>query len=74
MTMPLPNTYINIVTDIADRAASGEYPPGYELPSYRQLADEYKVGISTVSRAIALLRERGVVVGIPGKGVYVAER
>jgi GntR family transcriptional regulator len=72
--MPLPNTYASIVKDIEAKIKSGTYPQGSVLPSYRELAEAYGVGISTVSRAIATLRERGLVIGLQGKGVYVAER
>jgi DNA-binding GntR family transcriptional regulator len=72
--MPIPGTYMDVVNDITARVASGEYPPGYKLPAYRELANAYRVGMSSVARAIALLREPGVVVGRPGQGTYVAER
>ena len=72
--MPLPNTYLSIVNDISRDIASGKYKPGDALPSYSQLAELYGVGISTVSRAVATLRERGLVIGLQGKGIFVAER
>lgn len=72
--MPIPKTYLDIVRDITARIESGEYEPESKLPSYAALAERYAAGISTVSRAIALLRERGLVVGVPGAGTYVARR
>jgi GntR family transcriptional regulator len=72
--MPLPNSYLSIIDDIEAKIRAGTYPPGSALPSYRELASAYDVGISTVSRAIAVLRSRGHVIGAQGKGVYVAER
>ncbi len=65
--------YRRVVDDIAARIAAGELQPGQQLPSYRLLAQEYDVGISTVRSALLLLAERGLVVGRPGKGTFVAD-
>jgi GntR family transcriptional regulator len=62
-----------IARDLADRIAAGEYPPGTQLPTYATLCDLYNVSHATVAKVILLLRERGVVVGIPGRGVFVPE-
>ncbi|WP_433539088.1 winged helix-turn-helix domain-containing protein [Micromonospora sp. CA-249363] len=51
----------------------GTYPPGSQLPSGRALADAYDVSQSTISRAVARLRKQGVLVGRPGRGVFVSE-
>ncbi|MFC7247580.1 winged helix-turn-helix domain-containing protein [Catellatospora aurea] len=71
--MPIPMTYAQIAEDLSERIKSGEYPPGAKLPSYNQLGELYSVGFSTIAKAIALLRDRGVVIGAPGRGVYVAD-
>jgi len=65
-------TSAQIATDITERIADGEYPPGTQLPSYNELAEIYSTTFGTIARAMVRLRERGVVVGVPGKGVYVA--
>lgn len=67
----LPLSYADIAADITARIEAGEYAPGAKLPSYSQLADLYSVSISTAARAVALLRDRGVAVGAPGRGVYI---
>ena len=38
------------------------------------MAAEYGVAYDTVRRATALLRERGLIVTIVGRGTYVSER
>ncbi|MEH0843642.1 winged helix-turn-helix domain-containing protein [Micromonospora sp. CPCC 205711] len=58
---------------LLSKIKDGTYPPGSQLPSGRALADEYDVSQSTISRAVARLREQGVLVGRPGRGVFVAE-
>lgn len=70
----IPFSYANIAEDIATRIRDGEYGPGDKLPSYTQLADLYSVSFSTAARAVALLRDRGLVIGAPGRGLFVAER
>lgn len=73
--MPIPTTgFREVARDLQARIDSGEYPPGSKIPSYSQLAVLYSVGISTVQRAILVLQERGTLVGVQGRGVYVAER
>ncbi|MET7706574.1 winged helix-turn-helix domain-containing protein [Micromonospora sp. NPDC005413] len=70
----IPLSYVDIAADIAARIKTGEYEPGAKLPSYTQLGDLYSVSFSTAARAVALLRDRGIVVGAPGRGVYVKEQ
>jgi len=64
-------SYSEIADDIAARIARGEYEPGSRLPSYAQLADIYDVSYSTAARAVRVLRERGLIYGEPGRGLYV---
>lgn len=65
--------YLRVVRDLAAQIADGKLCPGDPLPSYRQLADLYQVHVSTVQRALMILRDRGLVQGQQGKGTYVAE-
>jgi len=72
--MPLRMTYREIVEDLATRITAGEYPPGSELPTYRQLAELYSVGVTTAARVYSILSDRGLVVGQTGRRMYVAEK
>jgi len=63
-----------LIDDLLGRIKDGTYPPGSQLPSGRELAAEYNISHSTIQRAVATLRERGVLVGRPGRGVFVAEK
>lgn len=67
-------TYREIADDMEERIRLGEYAPGSRLPSHRELATIYSVGVSTVEKAVALLRERGLTESYPGVGLYVARR
>lgn len=71
--MPIPMSAGQVADDLADRIKRGEYPPGTRLPSYREMMDLYGISYGTVAAVYIRLRERGVAVGVPGIGVFVAE-
>lgn len=50
----------------------GSIPPDRKLPTEAELVADLEVSRSTVTRALAMLRDEGVVVFAPGKGVYTA--
>lgn len=66
--------YQRILDDIAAQIRAGQLRPGDRLPSYEALASTYEVSKSTVRIALMLAAERGLVVGKPGKGTFVAEQ
>lgn len=51
-----------------------EVTPGTLLPSERQLCDDYHVSRMTVREVLGQLESDGIVVRIPGKGTFVAEK
>jgi DNA-binding GntR family transcriptional regulator len=53
--------YVRIADDLRRDIASGVYPVGETLPPGAKLADQYGVSGMTVSNAIAVLREEGLV-------------
>jgi len=63
--------YMRVADHIAARIAAGDLPADARLPGERELATEYGVAIGTARRAVEELRERGLVVTLPGKGTYV---
>lgn len=60
-----------IADDIVGAIRSGTYAAGDPLPSYKALATDYGVAIGTVQSAIAVLRERGIIVTRHGTGSSV---
>ena len=66
--------YVQLADHIAGRIAGGDLRPGARLPAERDLAAEYGVSIDTVRRAVVMLRDRGLIVTLTGRGSYVAER
>ncbi|CCH15574.1 winged helix-turn-helix domain-containing protein [Micromonospora lupini] len=71
--MPIPPTMSELIDDLLRRIEVGEFQRGSKIPSTQQLSDHYDVSVSTIHRAVATLREQGVLVGRPGRGVFVAE-
>lgn len=63
--------YQQIMDQIIQRIAVGDWPPNTPLPSIRKLAIEIKVSIITVKRAYLELEREGVIVTQQGKGSWV---
>jgi GntR family transcriptional regulator len=71
----IPMNAEQIARDLTDRIKAGEHgEPGSQLPTYAALAGLYSVSESTITKVVGLLRERGVIVGVPGRGTFIAER
>lgn len=66
--------YVKLADYFADRIADGTFPLGSQLPNERTLAAEFEVAVTTVRKARWLLRDRGLVVTVPGRGIYVVAR
>lgn len=65
--------YLQIMEQVRAQIALGEWPPGSELPSIRQLAADLAVSVITVKRAYLELERDGVIQTQHGKGSTVAE-
>lgn len=63
--------YAAMADHLAARMEAGELPEGARLPGERELAEEYRVALGTARRAVAELRERGLVTTLPAKGTFV---
>ena len=63
--------YLRVAEDIAARIASGELKPGARLRAERDLAERYEVSYGTIRRAMEVLRERGLIATIHGRGTFV---
>ena len=69
-TVPL---YAQLAQHMVHLISSGAWPPGTAVPSVRQLAADLRLATATAQRVYADLQERGLLVGRPGRGVFVAE-
>ena len=63
--------YVQVADHITARIEAGDLAPGGRLPAERDLATEYGVSYDTIRRATALLRDRGLIITIVGRGTYV---
>ncbi len=63
--------YLQIMEQIEQRVAIGDWPPGTKLPSIRALAISLRVSVITVKRAYLELERMGVIVTQQGKGSWI---
>lgn len=63
--------YQQIMEQITQRIAVGDWPPNTPLPSIRELAMDIRVSIITVKRAYLELEREGVIATQQGKGSWV---
>ncbi len=63
--------YVQVADHLTARIEAGDLQPGARLPAERDLATEYGVSYDTIRRATALLRERGLILTIVGRGTFV---
>src|SRR5712691_1694749 len=66
----LRHAYEQVTDTLAARIAAGYYT--VKLPRELHLAEEFGVSYTTMRRAMAILRERGLIVSIHGRGTFVA--
>ena len=59
---------------IVSRIDTGELTEGQPIPGEKELQDAFGVARTTARRAIAYLRDNGVVRTVAGRGTYVAKR
>jgi GntR family transcriptional regulator len=64
--------YLQIMEQIRQRVAVGDWARGQEIPSIRQLAVTLRVSVITVKRAYLELEREGIIVTQHGKGSVVA--
>jgi len=64
--------YLQIMEQVKQRVAVGDWIPGEEIPSIRQLAVSLSVSVITVKRAYLELERDGIILTQQGKGSIVA--
>jgi GntR family transcriptional regulator len=65
--------YQQLVRQVREAIARGEFRSDERLPSVRQLADELAVNPNTVAKAYTELERDGTLVSRPGLGMFVAQ-
>jgi GntR family transcriptional regulator len=69
---PLP-PYRQIAEIIKRRILAGQYKPDTRIPTESELVETYEVARTTARRAVAALRDEGLVYTVPQRGTYVAK-
>jgi GntR family transcriptional regulator len=64
--------YLQLIQQVRRMVASGQLTPGSELPSVRDVATQYTVNPTTISKAYSLLENEGLLQRNRGKPMTVA--
>lgn len=60
--------YVQLAGLLREQIRAGKIGP--RVPSIMELADETGLSAATVKRALALLRDEGVIFTVPGRGTF----
>ncbi|MER6809798.1 winged helix-turn-helix domain-containing protein [Spirillospora sp. NPDC000708] len=63
--------YLQVAGVLTARIVDGAYPVGRRIPAVRAIADEFKVSVNTAEAATRVLRDRGLIRGVHGRGTFV---
>jgi GntR family transcriptional regulator len=63
--------YLQLADILAERIRSGRYPKDSRMATESELIEEFEIGRNTARRAVAKLREQGLVETEPRRGTYV---
>lgn len=66
--------YRRIAQALENAVAEGELQPGDQIPAQREVARRLGIDFTTVTRAYALARERGLIEGTTGRGTFIRSR
>jgi DNA-binding GntR family transcriptional regulator len=64
-------TYRQLADELRRLIASGQVKSGDRMPSIHELMSETGLAQNTIRSAVAVLRDEGLVVTAPGRGVFV---
>jgi AcrR family transcriptional regulator len=66
--------YARIAAELRDQIETGALAPGDRVPSTREITRRCGVAMATATKALALLRQEGIVRPVPGVGTVVVGR
>ncbi|KAB2365750.1 GntR family transcriptional regulator [Actinomadura montaniterrae] len=66
--------YLQVADDLEAQIADGTIPRGGRVPSATQICDTYDVSRRTANEALRVLRDKGLVHGVVGRGTFVVEQ
>jgi GntR family transcriptional regulator len=65
--------YLQLKQQIIQRIIQGEWEPGHQLPTVRQLAVDVSINVNTVSRVYQEVERDGFIRTQQGKGTFVRQ-
>lgn len=68
---PVP-PYQQIADILRRRIKDGQYRPDTRKPTESELVEEFEVARTTARRAVAVLRDEGLIYTVPNRGSYVS--
>jgi DNA-binding GntR family transcriptional regulator len=66
--------YQQLAAILREQIKSGKLAPGAPIPSETDLQQVHEVSRVTARKAVAVLRDDGLVITLPQRGTFVAER
>jgi GntR family transcriptional regulator len=66
--------YLQLARILREMITSGEIAPRQPMPSIKSITQRYGVAKGTAEKAFGVLRDEGLVVTVPGRGIYVIDR
>ncbi|WDL98461.1 GntR family transcriptional regulator [Alicyclobacillus sp. ALC3] len=63
--------YLQLKQQIIQKIVQGDWEPGYQLPTVRQLAVDITINVNTVSRVYQEVEREGFIRTQQGKGTFV---
>ena len=65
---------LRIADEIRAQIETGRLPPGIQLPTLDELAEQYECSLAASRKAVDLLKQQGLVVSRQGRGNFVRQR
>jgi len=65
--------YFQLEQILKSKIITGEYMPGEQIPTEKDLCETYQVSSITIRQAVLNLVNEGLLVRLPGKGTFVTE-
>jgi GntR family transcriptional regulator len=66
--------YLQLARILREMITSGQIAPRQPMPSIKSITQQYGVAKGTAEKALGVLRDEGMVVTVPGRGIYVIDR
>lgn len=65
--------YLQLAGILRDQITSGKIPPRSPIPSKKTLRQEHGVSGQTVDKAVAILKDAGMIRTVTGLGLFVTD-